>query len=168
MGFDHGSCLDVAWHHVNPDPNVTRLTPEELLAARIDESLEYTRRKGRRFKTGATTVHMASLLMTGTATVLLGLADMSPLVGVGLTLTGLTTVIGAFEPFFNYRSRWVIMEDGRAKLHRLKEDLKFQSATSPDGRLSREQLEELHERSQHVWTEMSNAWVSERRRSLPR
>lgn len=137
---------------------------EELLARRIAESIDYTHRKGRRFRTSATTIHLASLTMTGAATVILGLADLSLLVGVGLTLTGLTSVLNAFEPFFNYRSRWIIMEDGRAKLHRLREDLAFQAATSTTGHLSLEQLRDLHERSQQIWAEMSSAWITERRK----
>jgi hypothetical protein len=97
--------------------------------------------------------------MTAAATVLLGLAEMSPIVGVALALTALTALVNGLDSFFNFRSRWVIMEEGQAEFHRLDSDLDFAERS---GDLDDSVLRRSHESYQQIWRSMSAQWIESR------
>jgi hypothetical protein len=96
--------------------------------------------------------------------VILGLSELNVPVGIAFTLTALVTLSNAIEPFFNLRGRWIIMEDGQARFHRLQADIEFAMANSANGRPAQDEVQEFHERFQTIWTSMSDAWIAERRR----
>jgi hypothetical protein len=106
----------------------TRLSPDELLAwlqAKIGEALSYTRIRRRRFRRGSIAVRLLSLLLSGASTVILGLQNLTFWASLAFSLVAVTTVLSAVEPFFNWRSRWVLMEDMQARLHRLDHELTY-------------------------------------------
>ena len=144
----------------------TRLSPDELLAwlqARIAEALSYTRIRRRRFRRGSVAVRLLSLLLSGASTVILGLQNLTFWASLAFSLVAVTTVLSAVEPFFNWRSRWVLMEDMQARLHRLDNDLTFLVAkTGADG-LPPDQLDPYFQRLQGIWEETSTAWLESRR-----
>jgi len=143
----------------------TRLSPDELLTwlqARIAEALSYTRIRRRRFRRGSIAVRLLSLLLSGASTVILGLQNLTFWASLAFSLVAVTTVLSAVEPFFNWRSRWVLMEDMQARLHRLDHDLTYLVAkTGADG-LSPDQLDPYFERLQGIWEETSSAWLESR------
>jgi len=143
----------------------TRLSPGELLTwlqARIAEALSYTRIRRRRFRRGSIAVRLLSLLLSGASTVILGLQNLTFWASLAFSLVAVTTVLSAVEPFFNWRSRWVLMEDMQARLHRLDNDLTYLVAkTGADG-LAPDQLDPYFERLQGIWEETSSAWLESR------
>ena len=143
----------------------TRLSPGDLLAwlqAQIAEALSYTRTRRRRFRRGAVAVRLVSLLLSGASTVILGLQNLTFWASLAFSLVAVTTVLSAIEPFFNWRSRWVLMEDMQARLHRLDNDLTYLVAkTGADG-LAPDQLDPYFERLQGIWEETSAAWAESR------
>jgi hypothetical protein len=144
----------------------TRMSPDELLSwlqVRIAEALSYTRIRRRRFRRGSIAVRLLSLLLSGASTVILGLQNLTFWASLAFSLVAVTTVLGAVEPFFNWRSRWVLMEDMQARLHRLDNDLTYVVAkTGADG-LAPDQLDPYFERLQEIWEETSSAWLESRR-----
>jgi hypothetical protein len=144
----------------------TRLSPDELLAwlqGRIAEALSYTRLRRRRFRRGSIAVRLLSLVLSGASTVILGLQNLTFWASLAFSLVAVTTVLSAVEPFFNWRSRWVLMEDMQARLHRLDNDLTYLVAkTGADG-LAPTQLDPYFERLQGIWEETSSAWLESRR-----
>ena len=143
----------------------TRLSPDELLTwlqAKIAEALSYTRTRRRRFRRGSIAVRLLSLLLSGASTVILGLQNLTFWASLAFSLVAVTTVLSAVEPFFNWRSRWVLMEDMQARLHRLDNDLTYLVAkTGADG-LAPDQLDPYCERLQGIWEETSSAWLESR------
>ena len=143
----------------------TRLSPDELLAwlqARIAEALSYTRIRRRRFRRGSIAVRLLSLLLSGASTVILGLQNLTFWASLAFSLVAVTTVLSAVEPFFNWRSRWVLMEDMQARLHRLDNDLTYLVAKTGADDLAPDQLDPYFERLQGIWEETSSAWLESR------
>ena len=143
----------------------TRLSPDELLTwlkAKIAEALSYTRIRRRRFRRGSIAVRLLSLLLSGASTVILGLQNLTFWASLAFSLVAVTTVLSAIEPFFNWRSRWVLMEDMQARLHRLDNDLTYLVAkTGADG-LAPDQLDPYFDRLQGIWEDTSSAWLESR------
>jgi len=112
-------------------------------------------RKGA-FRASATTIKLVSLGMSAAATIILGLVELTKPVAAAFILTALVTLLNALEAYFNFRSRWIIMEEGQARFHRLKDDLEFALTTSSPGGLPEPDLHRFHDRFQeilalHVW-----------------
>jgi hypothetical protein len=68
------------------------------------------------------------------------------------------TVINAVEPFFNWRSRWLLAEDAQSRFYRVEEDLEYLVATCPKETLSMEDLSALYRRHQDNWSHFSENW----------
>jgi hypothetical protein len=69
-----------------------------------------------RFRRSASRVNLASLVLAALATVVLGIEAIPGRSWVALPPVATVTVLGALEPFFNWRSRWVLMEEAQYRL----------------------------------------------------
>jgi hypothetical protein len=49
-------------------------------------------------------------VLSGASTIILGVQNLDFRAGLGFALVALTTVVAAVEPFFNWRSRRLLME----------------------------------------------------------
>lgn len=144
----------------------TRLSSDDLLAwlqAKIAEALSYSRTRRRRFRRGSIAVRLVSLTLSGASTVILGLQNLTFWAGLAFSLVAITTVLAAVEPFFNWRSRWVLMEEMQARLHRLNNDLAYVVVKTGTDSLAQDQLDPFFERLQGIWDETSAAWVEYRK-----
>ena len=74
----------------------------------------------------------------------------------------LITVVNAVEPFFNWRSRWVLAEEAQHGFYRLQEDLEYLIATCPPQDLKYEDLTKLYERYQNTWNRFGEKWLEQR------
>jgi hypothetical protein len=153
------SILD--WHA--RDLEATAREMERLIA----ESISYTRRRRGFFRGWASAIRIAAVGLSATATVILGLQDLNAWTGLAFSLTALVTALGALEPFFNFRSIWVLLEEAQAKHHRLQDDLRFYLSHTPNDKLDEHELEKYHQRFQQIWREMESAWLQERRSAGP-
>jgi hypothetical protein len=77
------------------------------------------------------------------------------------------TVLGALETFFNWRSRWVLMEETQYRLNRLRDEIDYYLAvTSPD-EIQREKLDRFFEEQQLIWSDVSRRWIEFRALDVP-
>jgi hypothetical protein len=137
------------------------------LETRIAESIVYTRHRRASFRRWASAIRIATVGFSATATVILGLQDLDAWTGLAFSLTALVTTFSALEPFFNFRSIWVLLEEAQAQHHRLHDDLKFYLSQTPDNALDATVLQSYHERFQTIWSDMSSKWIQERRSARP-
>lgn len=133
------------------------------LRSRIADAIDYAKRRQARFRRSAVVLRMTTLALSGIATVILGLQDLSLWASLAFSLVALTTVLGAVEPFFNWRSRWVLMEEMQGKLHRLDTDLEYFLAKTEPASLSPADLDPYYDRLRDTWEETSRAWIEFRK-----
>jgi hypothetical protein len=126
----------------------------------------YSRSKKNRFRLSSSLTKILSLAMSGAATVILGLQNLTFWAGLGFSLVALTTVVNAVEPFFNWRSRWVLAEEAQHGFYRLQEDLEHLVATRPREELRIDDLDEFYERYKKTWNDFSEKWLENRRRVI--
>jgi hypothetical protein len=134
------------------------------LLAKTDDALAYARRRRATFRRWATCIKLTTLAMSAAATIILGLVELTTPVAVAFVLTALVTLLSALEPYFNFRARWVLMEEGQHEFHRIKDDIEFAVAKA-GGRLPPGEVDGYHRRLSEIWTYLSESWLDERRRS---
>jgi hypothetical protein len=125
----------------------------------------YSRDRKARFRLFSTGTKVLSLVLSGAATIILGLQNLTFWAGLGFSLVALTTTINAIEPFFNWRSRWVLAEEAQHRFYRLQEDLEYLVATRRPDELMAEDLEKLYVRYQEIWDHFAGEWLEHRRRA---
>lgn len=124
----------------------------------------YSRNRKNRFRLFSSATKILSLVLSGAATIILGLQNLTFWAGLGFSFVALTTVVNAVEPFFNWRSRWVLAEEAQHGFYRLQEDLEYLVATRRPEELSVDDLEEFYNRYKKTWNEFSEKWLENRRR----
>lgn len=128
----------------------------------INKGNRYARRKKRSFRGAASTVKLTSLALSAAATIILGLQNLGTWAGLGFSLVAVTTVINAVEPFFNWRSRWVLMEEMQYRFYRLRDDLDYYLSKTPPDQVATEQLDHFFETYQELWNDVSQRWLEQR------
>jgi hypothetical protein len=111
----------------------------------------------------ASLTRLLSLGLSAAATVLLGLADLQGTAEWGFVCAALVTTVGAIEPFFNWRSRWIMAEEAMADWYRLDRELGAYIAGTHEQELDREKLLEFDRQSTLVWSRFSAQWLEQRR-----
>lgn len=125
----------------------------------------YSRSRKARFRALSSGIKVLSLVVSGSATIILGLQHLTFWAGLGFSLVALITVINAAEPFFNWRSRWVLAEEAQHRFYQLQADLEYLVATRPKEKLQMEDLADFYKRYQDIWNTFAEKWLEERRRS---
>lgn len=146
------------------------LRPREaaaLLLDKIRQGNDYARGKKKRFGRSASVTKVATLVLSAASTVILGLQDLNAWAGLALACVALVTLLGAVEPFFNWRSRWVLMEEAQHRFRRLADDLEYLVASTPADELTFDQLGEVFGRYQTIWDDLSRTWLEHRREPAP-
>lgn len=156
---------------MRPDSGIgVGLSPGEAAALLLDKIRQgngYARGKKRRFGRSASAVKVASLVLSAASTVILGLQNLNAWAGLALACVALVTLLGAVEPFFNWRSRSVLMEEAQYRFQRLADDLEYLVASTPADELTFDQLSEIFGRYQTIWDDLSRAWLEHRREPTP-
>lgn len=143
----------------------TGLTPLELaklVLSRIEEGNGYARSRKHRFRWKSVTVRVAVLAMTAASTIILGLQNLNPWTGTAFSLVAIATVVGALEPFFAWRSLWVLMEEASYRFHRLRDELQYYLASVPPDELDARRIREVFDEYQDIWDKLSNRWMQYR------
>lgn len=144
----------------------TGLTPIQLadhLDTWLDSSIARSRRKRRRAQAASSTIKLGILGLTAGSTIILGIQDLDFWTGIGFALVAVATVASAIEPFFNWRSRWVLMEEQMHRFHRLQDELRMRVAATDDGQLSHDVVEHFFDRYSEIWSSTSHRWLEYRR-----
>ncbi|MBL1083341.1 DUF4231 domain-containing protein [Streptomyces actinomycinicus] len=146
------------------------LSPGEtaaLLLDKIRQGNDYARGKKQRFRGSASLVKMLTLALSASSTVILGLQDLNAWAGLAFALVAVGTLLGAVEPFFDWRSRWILMEEAQYRFQRLADDLEYLVASTAVGDLTHDHLREVFDRYQAIWDDLSRTWLEHRREPPP-
>jgi hypothetical protein len=144
------------------------LKPEELardILLRIERANVYARSRKRRFRIRSSVVKVVSLAMAATSTVILGLQSLNTWSSIGFSLVAVVTVVNTLEPFFAWRSRWVLMEDTQYKFYSLRDELTYYLASTQPDELDEAKLRNIFDQYQLIWNQMGNRWSEYRRSS---
>jgi hypothetical protein len=142
------------------------LTPIQLaglLKNWIDGAIAYSRRKRKGFQAASSLIKLGTVMLSAASTIILGIQDLDFWTGLGFALVALATVAGAIEPFFNWRSRWVLMEEQLHRFFRLREDLIMRVATTGEGELTHDDVRRLYDEYSEIWVSTSQRWLEYRR-----
>lgn len=138
------------------------LKPLELahfVRAQIEQGHTYARARKHRFRWKSVTVRLTTLVLSAASTIILGLQNLDPWTGTAFSLVAVVTVVSALEPFFAWRSLWVLMEEASYKFHRLQDDLGYYIASHPPEEIDPERVREMFARYQEIWDGLSASWL---------
>ncbi|MGW5864218.1 DUF4231 domain-containing protein [Streptomyces sp. NPDC055239] len=142
------------------------LSPTEtaaLLLGKIRQGNGYARDRKQRFRRSASVIRMVTMALSAASTIILGLQNLNTWAGLAFALVALGTLLGAVEPFFNWRSRWVLMEETQYRFQRLADDLEYLVASTAAGDLTHDNIEAIFNRYQMIWDDLSRTWLEHRR-----
>jgi hypothetical protein len=128
-------------------------------------SNEYARVQKKRFRMSATITWALSLGLSAGSTIILGLQTLSFWASVGFILVALVTLVNGFEPYFNWRSRWVLSEEAQHHFYRLEEDIAQHLASTPSDHLNHLGVMPFYQRYSDAWNEYSKRWTESRRQA---
>ena len=151
-------------------PLAAGLAPTDLakhVLERIERDNAHARSRKRRFRWRAVSIRLLLLALSSTSTIILGLQNLNGWTGVAFALVAVTTVVGALEPFFAWRSLWVLMEEVQFRLYRLRDELSFYIASTPPEQVDPRLINEKFEEYQAVWNELGLRWLEYRRTEAP-
>jgi hypothetical protein len=150
-----------------PPPGLTPLELIQDVLGRIDRANAYARSRKKRFRWWSGAVRVVSLILSATSTIILGLQDLDFWTGLAFSLVAVVTVVNTLEPFFAWRSRWVLMEETQYRFHRLRDELTFYLAATPPDQLDTAVVREMFDQYQQIWNELSSRWLEYRRSTSP-
>ncbi|WP_328701325.1 DUF4231 domain-containing protein [Amycolatopsis pittospori] len=145
-----------------PKPGLTPLELAHDLVERIEQGTKYARVRKRRFRTRSVVLRILALLLSATSTIILGLQNLNPWTGTAFALVAVVTVVNVLEPFFAWRSLWVLMEEGQYKFYRLRDELTYYIASTPPDELDQAVLRERFDEYQAIWDLVGNNWLKYR------
>jgi hypothetical protein len=144
------------------------LTPLELaqdLLSRIDRGNHYARSKKKRFRRSSSIIKLISLAMSSASTIILGLQRLSLGAGIAFALVALITVVNSLEPFYAWRSRWVLMERTEHQFYSLRDEVTYYFASTPSDQLDTAKIKKLFDEYQRIWDRLGDRWSEYRRSS---
>jgi hypothetical protein len=129
----------------------------------VSADMDWTDSRKIRFRKRASYVKVAALLLTAASTVVLGIQAIPARADIALPMVALVTVFGALEAFFNWRSRWVLMEEAQYRLNRIRDEVDYYLVTTPLAELEKERLNQFFAAQQDVWGDVSRRWIEFRK-----
>jgi hypothetical protein len=75
------------------------------------------------------------------------------------------TVINTLEPFFAWRSRWVLMEETQYRFYRLRDELTFYLASRAPEEIEAGKVAEMFREYQAIWDQLGTRWLEYRQGS---
>ena len=115
------------------------------------------------FRRRASYVRVATLLLTAAATVVLGIEAIPSRAAIALPMVALVTVFSGLDSFYNWRSRWVLMEEAQYRLNRLRDEIDYYIVTTLPDDLKTERLKEFFLDQQATWNDVSRRWIEFRK-----
>lgn len=120
-----------------------------------------------RFRTSASVIKVLALILTALSTIVLGIPAIPARASIALPLVALVTLLTALEGFFNWRSRWVLMEETQYRLNRLRDEIDYYLVATPSSEVTWERLNEFFQDQQIIWGDVSHRWVEFRKHDGP-
>lgn len=135
----------------------------EFLLAELDRQLKRTKSQRRRDKGKAFRLKMATVALSATITVLLGLrvgTRVQPvLANVALACGALVTVLAAYEAFYNHRGLWVNRTVTVQRLYELRRRVEYQLVGFVDGEVRPDVVDELFVQLNQILVDDDHAWL---------
>jgi hypothetical protein len=108
-----------------------------------------------------------SLALASFTTILLGLNGFNTsskivLQNVAFTLSAVTTLLTAWDTFFNYRGLWIRYTGTLNELYELKDNIEYLCTGEPQN-IKTEDLDNLYQQYQRVLDENNTTWVGLRK-----
>jgi hypothetical protein len=129
----------------------------------LDREQERFARRRRRDKRKSFGLQMATVALSATITVLLGLRVETglqrTLANLALVLGALVTVLAAMEAFFNHRGLWVSRTITVRRLEELRRQADYQLAGLADGEVQPAVVDGLLARLEQILAEDQQAWL---------
>ena len=97
------------------------------------------------------------------STIILGLQKLNVWTAIAFSLIAVVTTVNALEPFFAWRSRWVLMERAQSRFYRLRDDLTYYIASNKPDQLEEVKIRTFFDGYQQIWDELSSRWLEYRR-----
>ena len=129
----------------------------------VSSDMDWADSRKARFRMRASCAKAAALTLTGASTVVLGIPAIPGRAAIALPMVALVTLISALEPFFNWRSRWVLMEETQYRLNRIRDEMDYYLVTTPAADLDRDRLHGFFTEQQDIWHDVSRQWVEFRK-----
>jgi len=129
----------------------------------VSADMDWADSRKTRFRRCASCVKVTALVLTAASTVVLGIPAIPGRAAIALPMVALVTLISALEPFFNWRSRWVLMEETKYRLNQIRDEMDYHLVTTPAADLNRDQLRGFFADQQDVWHDVSRQWVEFRK-----
>jgi hypothetical protein len=134
-----------------------------FLRAELDRQQQRFARRRRRDKRKSFALQMATVTLSATITVLLGLRVAAglqrTLANLALGLGALVTVLAAMEAFFNHRGLWVTRTITVRRLEELRRQTDYQLAGLADGEAPPEVVDGLLARLEQIVADDQQAWL---------
>lgn len=146
-----------------PSPGLTPLELARDLLSRIDRANKYARTRKHRFRSSSSAVRLISLLLTVVSTIILGLQELNAWTGTAFALIAIVSTVNTLEPFFAWRSRWVLMEQMQSKFCSIRDELSYYIASNQPDQLEERQLRQFFDAYQRTWDQLTNRWMEYRR-----
>lgn len=140
----------------------TPLVVAERLLSEVRRGNSYAKAKKRRFRRNASVLKVVALVLSGASTVILGLQDLDFWASFAFSLVAITTVLSAVEPFFNWRSRWILMEEMQYRFYRLEDDLAYYLEKTAGDAITQEEVDQYFATYQELWHDVSRRWLEQR------
>ncbi|XVV16569.1 SLATT domain-containing protein [Actinoplanes sp. CA-131856] len=159
-GYDPSmSAKDPPLQSAVPVPGLAPLELAQDLMARIETANTYARTRKKRFKRSSTVVRLTTLTLLVASTIILGLQDLDFWAGLGFSLVAVVTVINTLEPFFAWRSRWVLMEETQYEFYRLRDEVSYYIAATQPADLDPARIRALFDEYQAIWDRLGKRWL---------
>jgi hypothetical protein len=148
---------------VGRDPGIT--LRDNLIGFRdlVSADMEWIDSRKVRFRRNAARVRITTLLLTATSTVVLGISTNPHRATFALPLVALVTVLSGLEGFFNWWSRWILMEEAQYRLNRLRDEMDYYIVMTAPADLDRGKLRGFYEEQQDIWSDVSRRWIEFRK-----
>jgi Protein of unknown function (DUF4231) len=134
-----------------------------FLRAELDRQQQRFTRRRRRDKRKAFALQMATVVLSATITVLLGLRVdtglQRALANIALVLGALVTVLAAMEAFFNHRGLWVTRTITLRRLEQLRLQVDYRLAGLADGEVEPAVVDGLLARLNQIVAADQKAWL---------
>jgi len=146
-----------------PKPGLGPLELAQDVLATIERANTYARHRKFRFRRRAVAIRMFALGLSATSTIILGLQNLDGWTGTAFALVAVVTVVSALEPFFAWRSLWVLMEEVQYRFYRLRDELGFYVASTSPEELDVEVIRAKFDEYQRIWDLVGERWLEYRR-----
>lgn len=149
-------------------PGLDELQLALMVRTRFYEDRTYARWRRKSWRRWASFTRVSTLALSAGATIFIGLsgADDTTLKQLGFVFSALVTTLAAVEPYFNWRSRWVMSEEALGRWHELEEALAlYVASTAPDA-LDRDTILDFDRSRRAVWADFNQQWIEQRRTSM--